>query len=87
MAYPLTEFLISLIESRIFNQYSKATEQEREAMMTAAGLSADQIPPVIQEDIQKILDKVGEELYPRERHRGAKTIHLQITVELPQTDK
>jgi hypothetical protein len=83
MAHPLTEFLLSLTDAGTFNQYSKANETGREAMMSAAGLSSTQIGAVIHKNIPLIVEMVEEELYPHGDHRAARIIHLQIAIELP----
>jgi hypothetical protein len=85
--HPLTEFLLSLIDTTTFNQYSQADETERRHMMQSAGLSSSQIDVVINAKIQPIVDAVNAELHPHAHHRGAKIIHLQIAVGLPQTDR
>ena len=85
MAHPLTEFLIWLTETDNFKQYSEGNETERRAMMADAGLSVPQINAVIEKNVQVIIELVNEELHPR-KHRQGRIVHLQIAVELPQTD-
>ena len=87
MAHPLTDFLISLLHEETFQKYSHAKEDERKKMMHDAGLSPTQSDVVLSEDPLQIVNAVNEELHPRAHHKGARIIHLQIDVGLPQTDR
>lgn len=91
MTHPrLTEFLLKLAtDPATLEKYQHANERERNELLEAAGLNTEQRKAILSANTRQITEQVAEELKKvgNVTHAGHDIIHLQISVQLPQSDK